>query len=50
MFSQQRYSILYRSDCGYVRGRLLNKDQFDVVWDLTFDLNQGIVGHMNINE
>lgn len=50
IFNRERYSVLYRVDCGYVRGRLLNKEQFNAVWDRTFDLNQGIVGHMDLND
>lgn len=50
VFQKERYTILYRTDCGCVRGRLLTKEQFEIVWDRTFDLNQGIVGHMGLSD
>jgi hypothetical protein len=38
-FQKSRYSILYRSDVGVARGKLLNREQFEAVWDLTYDDN-----------
>lgn len=50
IFSRERYSVLYRADCGFVRKKLVTKSEFEAIWDRTFDLNQGIVGHMNLKD
>lgn len=36
-FQKGRYTLLYRSDVGVVRGQLLNKKEFSVLWDLAYD-------------
>ena len=36
-FQRDRYTLLYRTDVGVVRGRLLDKEQFEAVWDLAYD-------------
>ena len=50
IFQKERYSILYQSDCGCVRNRLLSKEEFELVWDRTYELNQGIVSHLNLSD
>ena len=36
-FQKDRYTLLYRSDVGVVRGKLINKKEFSVLWDLAYD-------------
>lgn len=50
VFQKERYTILYQPDCGYVRGKLLTREQFEIVWDRTFDLNQSQLTHLNLND
>lgn len=50
IFNKERYSVLYRPDCGFVRKRLVTQSEFEAIWDRTFDENQGIVGHMNLKD
>ena len=36
ILQRERYSILYRSTAGVIRGRLLDKNQYEAVWDAIF--------------
>ena len=40
-FQKDRYTILYGKECGVVRGKLLNRSQFDILWDRSFDVWRG---------
>lgn len=46
ILQRQRYSILYKPTAGVVRGRLLDKTEFEVVWDTHFEQSQHLVTHL----
>lgn len=36
---KNRYSVLYRDDVGIVRNRLINKFEYELIWDYEYDKN-----------
>ena len=46
-FQRDRYTILYRTDVGVLRNKLLSKEQFGTVWDFVYEDKFGSASHDN---
>lgn len=40
VLQKERYSVAYRSDAGTIRGKLVNREEFNFLWDHYFEVNQ----------
>lgn len=41
---------MYQPDCGCIRGKLLTKEQFEIVWDRTYEQNQSMLKDMQLSD
>lgn len=40
ILQKERYSPVYRCDVGILRGKLVNKEEFDLLWDHYYEISE----------